>query len=228
MTLWEKEPQIGGLVRVAATLPFKHTLPRLLRYYEHALETAGVDVRLNQTVNPADLRDEQVVLATGAPWKIPGDVARGVVIPVLSAPEAIAGIDRLRGRVLVVGAGLIGMEIAWAASRRAAVVLAERDGDYDDDVNLHARLVVAVGLASAGVDIRFNAEVARLEGRTASLAQTGKPVTEAFDAVVWTPRASISSPASPTEGAVVAVGECGIARGLLESTASGHQAALRL
>ena len=45
VTLWERRGRIGGLVRSAAMLPFKSTLPRLLRYYETALARANVSLR---------------------------------------------------------------------------------------------------------------------------------------------------------------------------------------
>ena len=65
VTLWERRDRIGGLTRVAAQLPFKHTLPRLLRYYETALVHTTVIVNLGKEVDPNDLNDDLIVLATG-------------------------------------------------------------------------------------------------------------------------------------------------------------------
>ena len=47
--LWERQERIGGQLRLASALPFKHTLPRLLDYYETALKRAGVSVRCGES-----------------------------------------------------------------------------------------------------------------------------------------------------------------------------------
>src|SRR5262249_20856738 len=104
VTLWEESAAIGGQLRSAARLPFKHTLPRLLDYYEAALKRANVTVRLGETVTAADVDGDVVVLATGPAWRLPSETR--TTIPVLSPERAIAEIDSLGQRVLVVGGGL--------------------------------------------------------------------------------------------------------------------------
>jgi NADPH-dependent 2,4-dienoyl-CoA reductase/sulfur reductase-like enzyme len=223
--LWEKREQIGGLIRTAARLPFKHTLPRLLRYYETALAHAGVTVELGREADPARLDGDVVVVATGLPWTVPPVISRRASVPVLGGEQAIERLGELGPKVLVVGGGLIGMEIAWALAARCRVVLAERDSDFDDDVNLHARLVLIPELAKGQVDVRFQTEIADIGGRTA-IATLNMPANEEFDAVVWTPRPPVTS--RPGGGKIVAIGECAGARGLLESTASAYRAAIGL
>ena len=232
VTLWEKRDRIGGQVRIAAKLPFKYTLPRLLSYYETALAQAKVCVRLGEEANPAKLTDDLVVLAVGAGWRVPEKIGERAAIPVLTAEDAIAAIGRLGSRVLIVGAGLIGAEIAWAlATAGHSVVLAERDGDFDDDINLVTRIVFERELAGNNVEIRFNVEVQDVAGRTAWVMDCGVKRGEEFDAVVWT--AHRSGPVSETIASigrqhVIAIGECGGARGLYETTLSAYRAARAL
>jgi len=224
VTLWERRDCIGGLTRVAAQLQFKYTFPRLLRYYETVLARANVTINLGKEVDAASLKDDLIVLAVGVPWQIPSRMGAQATIPVLGAEDAIASLARLGPRTLVVGGGLIGMEIAWALSSRCSVTLAERDGDYDDDVNLHARLVLIPALSIAKVDVRFNTEVEEIVGREVMIVTNGERHTEQFDAVVWTPRDGVA--ACATGSNLIAVGECAGARGLLESTASAYRNAI--
>jgi NADPH-dependent 2,4-dienoyl-CoA reductase/sulfur reductase-like enzyme len=229
VTLWEKSDSIGGRVRTAARLPFKHTLPRLLRYYETALAQAGVILHLGKEAHAADLAGDVIVLATGATWQPPPEISAQATIPVLGVDDAIAALGQLGPRILVAGGGLVGMELAWALSSRCSVVIAERDADYDDDANLHARLVLIPALAKSRVEVRFFAEVEQVDGLTAVMMTAGKKTSEAFDAVIWTPRRHDIGPLGAVSGSkVIAIGECSGARGLLESTASAYRAAISL
>jgi 2,4-dienoyl-CoA reductase-like NADH-dependent reductase (Old Yellow Enzyme family) len=231
VTLWEKRDRIGGQVGVAAQLSFKRTLPPLLRYYETALARANVTLHLGKEMDAASHKDDLIVLATGAAWCIPPAVIEYAAIPVLGAEEAIANIRQLGPRVLVVGGGLVGMEIAWAMSSSCTVVLAERDGDFDEDVNLHARLVLIPELSRKRVDIRFHADVSEITGKTAWITENEKKCGDEFDAVVWTPRRSesiVQSISSQIGTNIIAIGECAGARGLLESTLSAYRSAIAL
>jgi 2,4-dienoyl-CoA reductase-like NADH-dependent reductase (Old Yellow Enzyme family) len=230
VTLWEKKDRIGGQLLAATRLPFKHTLPRLLRYYESALARANVTIHLGKNADAASLTDEVIVLATGAAWWVPLEISRSATIPVLGAEDAIARLEQLSRRVLVVGGALVGIEIALALSSHCAVVLAERDSDYDDDVNLHARLVLMPALSKNRVNVRFNAVVEEIVGRTVSMTVEGRKFTDEFDSVVWTPRQRSTGAriASYAGSNLIAIGECTGARGLLETTASAYRSAMAI
>ncbi|MCC6779530.1 MAG: FAD-dependent oxidoreductase [Hyphomicrobiales bacterium] len=232
VTLWEKHDRIGGLLRAAAMLPFKSTLPRLLRYYETALAKAEIDVRLGREVDPAALGDDIVVLATGIRWRIPEMIQEHATIPICTPEQVTVDKDRLGSRVLVVGAGLIGAETAWAlALTGRSITIVERDEDLDEDINLTARTVIELELARCGVQIRLNTEVEDVIGGTAWMSENGIRRGQPCDAVVWTAR-----PRDPIRDAmgkakrqhVLAIGECDGARGLYEATSSAHRAACRL
>jgi 2,4-dienoyl-CoA reductase-like NADH-dependent reductase (Old Yellow Enzyme family) len=227
--LWERRAAIGGQLRSAARLPFKHTLPRLLDYYEAALKRANVTVHLGETVTAADVNADVVVLATGPTWHASSDTR--TTIPALSPESAIAELDSLGPRILVVGGGLIGAEMAWALSlAKRDVVLAERDDDFADDINLVAKIVLAEQLARQGVDVRFHTDVTELVGRTARMCEGGAARNQDFDAVVWTARSGSEAESAANERfpPTIAIGERGGARGLYEATSSAHRAALAL
>jgi 2,4-dienoyl-CoA reductase-like NADH-dependent reductase (Old Yellow Enzyme family) len=232
VTLWERRGRIGGLVRSAAMLPFKSTLPRLLRYYETALARANVSLRLSQEADPASLADDLVVLATGTGWHIPEKIEERAAIPMLTAEDVVMDIDRVGSRVLVVGAGLIGAETAWALSVTGrSVTLAERDDSFDDDINLIVRTVIEQELARNRVELRLNAEVEDVTGTTAWISDKGLKRGQDFDTVVWTarPGRSVRHMIAATLGQnMIAIGECAGARGLYETTSSAYRAARAL
>ena len=207
VTLYERAIGIGGQLALAARLPFKSTLPRLLRYYERALEQANVKLECESDPPPASVDAEAIILATGS--RSPG----------VGCTEALRNPEALGERITVVGANTRGAELAWWLGTLAKrVTLVERDADFDDDVNLIQRLVLPGALAEAQVRVLFNTEFApEREAGTVVLACGAEPeLPGSLDA--W--RAGGRQ--------VELAGECAGARALIGATTSGYRAALRL
>lgn len=205
VTLYERADRIGGQLALAAQMPFKNTLPRLLGYYEGALQHAGVKVVCGTTPDPAAVEADAIVLATGSRWKAK------------SCVDALAKPDSVGERVIVVGANTMGAETAWwLGGLGKNVTLIERDADFDDDLNLVQRLVLPGALAQAGVRVLFNTEHDATQGEASVLLACGAEPDAAPDA--W--RAGGRQ--------VLVAGECAGARALIGATASGRAAALRL
>jgi NADPH-dependent 2,4-dienoyl-CoA reductase/sulfur reductase-like enzyme len=211
VTLYEQSSRIGGQLAAAAKLPFKSTLPRLLRYYEHALEQAKVQVVCGSSAEPASIEADAVILATGSCWP----VAKNAVgcMQALLEPEALGE------RVTVVGANTIGAEVAWWLGLLGKQVrLVERDSDFDDDVNLIQRLVLPKALADAGVVVSFNTEFSPENSEELAVLACGA-----------TPDIPGSLDAWRAGGRQVELaGECAGARALIGATTGGYGAALRL
>jgi len=210
VTLHERTDRIGGQLAAAAVLPFKSTLPRLLRYYQHALDKAGVKLVLQSAPLPESVDAEHVILATGSRW--PGSRDGLGCLDVLRDPGLV------QERVTVVGANTIGAEIAWwLGSLGKRVTLVERHADFDDDVNLIQRLVLPKALAEAGVSVLFNTEFAAAQSnQPVVLACGAEPDLPALDA--WRAGSRVAQLA----------GECAGARTLIGATTSAYEAALRI
>jgi 2,4-dienoyl-CoA reductase-like NADH-dependent reductase (Old Yellow Enzyme family) len=204
VTLYERAARIGGQLAVAAQMPFKSTLPRLLAYYERALRQAGVKVLCGNAPQPGSLDADAIVVATGSRWPAP------------SCVDALAKPELVGERVTVVGANTMGAETAWwlgGLGRR--VTLIERDADFDDDVNLVQRLVLPKALAEAGVRVLFNTEWRGGGEGTILLATRGEP--------------DVAPQAWRSGGMEIHLaGECAGSRALIGATLSGYKAALRL
>ncbi|WP_310961844.1 NADPH-dependent 2,4-dienoyl-CoA reductase [Nocardioides terrisoli] len=112
VTLFEKDQQIGGQFRLAMQVPGKEDFADALRYFRRRLEVLGVDVRLGVEAGVADLSSyDEVVVATGVVPRIPD-------IDGMDHPKAVSYADVLNGsvvpggRVAVIGAGGIGVDVA--------------------------------------------------------------------------------------------------------------------
>ncbi|MGB7364674.1 MAG: NADPH-dependent 2,4-dienoyl-CoA reductase [Rhodococcus sp. (in: high G+C Gram-positive bacteria)] len=112
VTLFEARDEIGGQFAIARRIPGKEEFAETIRYFTHALVSAGVDVRLSTRASAADLSSfDRVVLATGVVPRIP-DID-GIEHPsVMSYSEAVLGHRTIGARVAVIGAGGIGVDVS--------------------------------------------------------------------------------------------------------------------
>lgn len=227
VVLWERENRIGGQVRLASALPFKHTLPRLLDYYETALERAGVVVRCGESARADTIDADVIVHAVGPTWDTLGALTREAEIPVVGAGDALLHLDEIGGRILIVGAGLAGAELAWALSLRGRqVFLMERDSDFDEDVNLIAKLVLSRELKKCGVHVHFSTQFVGARGDMATVLHDEIPRELQVDAMISTIRRPVPLQAGGRPGVLrLVVGESRGTRGLLDATYSGYRAA---
>lgn len=114
VVLCEKDAELGGLMRIAAVPIAKQDLTRLIQYMARRLEGAGVEVRLNCTVDKAMLEGEfkgyEVIAGAGA---------QPIVIPAftgfkqwMTADDVLAGRAFPGRKIVVIGGGSVGCETA--------------------------------------------------------------------------------------------------------------------
>ena len=122
--LYEKAGRLGGLFNLAAVPDFKTGDHRLLAWYAHTVEKAGVKVHLNTEITVSDVEKlgaDEIIVATGAkPKSFPVDGCKSV-----TASDVLAGYDVGKSCVIV-GGGLVGCETAvWLARKGVRVTLVE-------------------------------------------------------------------------------------------------------
>lgn len=114
VTLFERDAETGGQVELAAKAPFKEAYDRWIKRLAAKALQAGVEFQLNTEVSPETItkgNPEVVILATGAEESVPP--IEGIDLPhVRYARQVLDGQFKIDGQVLVIGGGLVGMEIA--------------------------------------------------------------------------------------------------------------------
>lgn len=123
VTLFEAADRIGGQFNLAAAVPGKEEFTETIRYFRRRLELTGVKLKLSHRVQKGELegRFDDVVLASGVTPRKPS--FPGLDHPkVLSYPDVLSGRVVPGGRVAVVGAGGIGVDMC-------EFLLAHRDQD---------------------------------------------------------------------------------------------------
>ena len=128
VTLFEKDQELGGQIRYARIPPHKEVYGEWIDWLIDQVRQAGIAIKQGQEVTEAMLRKEKpeyVILATGGEKIIP-QIA-GLDCPhICDAWQLFSGAVKPGKHVLVIGAGLIGMETAdYLASRGSEVTVVE-------------------------------------------------------------------------------------------------------
>ena len=168
VTLCERGSEIGGNLIIGSIPFFKDDLRRYLDYLRLRLERSSVEVVLNREVDGdflGALAPHTVVLATGSemiPLGVPGGEKA------LPVGNALLNQSSLGKRVVVIGAGFVGCEVAWHLAHggrhvELADLLPESKLLADDHPVNRATLLYQ--LRSAGVTLRCSATLTQLTER---------------------------------------------------------------
>ena len=112
VTLFEKSDHLGGHVVEAGAHSFKSEIAKLNAWYRRELEALGVDVKLNHEPCINCIRKQEpdaIILATGTDEAHPDIPGIDKTVPSL---DAINHPEKLGEKIVIVGGGLVGCEIA--------------------------------------------------------------------------------------------------------------------
>ena len=196
--LLEKNNKPGGQAYTASIPPNKQGFALAIKYYMTMCKKHGVDIRLNTEATAdmvASFAPDAVILSTGATpavLRVPNDG-----IPVVQAVDVLNG-ELVPGKsILVVGAGLVGLETTdFLQSQMRAVTIVEMLDEDSDELGAKSSALF-YALRGSGVNIMTSTKVERF---TKDGAVTSTPEGEArlsgFDMVVL---AAGSTPYNPLE-----------------------------
>lgn len=126
--LYEKNSKLGGSLIPGSVPEFKDADRRLLDWYTNQLNNAGVEIHLNTELTLQQLESmnvDEVVVGTGA-------VEKSLPIPgadqdhVMSSIEALTSVKAVGNRVVIIGGGQVGCELAlWLKGQGKEVAIVE-------------------------------------------------------------------------------------------------------
>lgn len=126
--IFDKSDVIGGVFHAAGVPDFKTADHRLISWYEKELKEAGVQIHLGEEVTLEKIKSmdhDEIVVATGAEAKIPPIEGVGQD-NVITGVEALSGSKNVGEKVIVIGGGQVGCEIAiWLKDKGKDVKVVE-------------------------------------------------------------------------------------------------------
>ena len=205
VTLCEKGPRLGGVLRCEEDVSFKKKLGYYLDQQEAAVMKAGIDVRLNTAVDPeyaARFAPDVIIAALGAaPLKpgIPGIDGANV----MAAQDAYTQLDKVGKSVVILGAGLVGVELGLhLISNGRSVSIVEMLDHISDGGNFLHIPGLKVEINRLGLKIDFNTRAKEITPTGVICEAGGAEKTYDADTVVY------AVGQSPARDAAVALGGC--------------------
>jgi 2,4-dienoyl-CoA reductase-like NADH-dependent reductase (Old Yellow Enzyme family)/thioredoxin reductase len=188
VTVYEKNSALGGQYRIAAIPPFKQDIARALSYYIHMGKKHGVYFKMGTEVTARQIiaqKPDAVIIATGSEPIIP-DI-RGIKgNRVATALDILEGKKQPGNRVLIVGGGMVGCEVAdFLGEHLHRVTLIEMLSEIAMDVPLAAGYFLRRRLKEYGVQIETKTSVIEFLEDGALVKMGGKESRlEGFDTIV--------------------------------------------
>jgi NADPH-dependent 2,4-dienoyl-CoA reductase/sulfur reductase-like enzyme len=236
VTLYEKKESLGGKFLLAAIPPRKEVLREFVDYLVRQVEKLPIKIIVGKPFTPASLRrgkPDGVIIATGAnPLFPPIDgIQDSKVIPV---EDALSGDLALGSKVLVVGGGGIGAEVAdYLSEIGKEVTLIEMLEGIALDLVAHLQYFLNKRLREKGVHILTSTKAVRFEkGGLWVEDPQGTRKLEGFDSIVLalgsTPNDGIVKSLEGKVPEVYVIGDASKPREVMEALVEGEEVALKI
>lgn len=183
VTLYERSDKLGGLLHIAASLPFKYDMRRYLAWMIKETMNCGAKIVLNTEVTPELIAKENpdaVMVAIGAvPAKppIPGITGKNVVW----AGDVDTGRVKTGHKVIVAGAGLTGAECAIALAQEGkdvTVIDMISPDDFTKDAAAICRLSIGRLFAELNIKTVFESKITEIKDKGVKFVDKNGKVAE--------------------------------------------------
>ena len=231
--LCEKGPKLGGVLLCEDKVPFKTHLKEYLERQAMLCARAGVEIRLNTTVTPqyaVAQKADVLIAALGArPVKPPVEGIDGA--NVYAAEEIYLDASKAGQKVVILGAGLVGVEMAifLAQQGREATLVEILDRPNLENAAMHA-MAVMKELRQRKIPMRLNTRATKIRPDGVEIeGPEGKGFLEA-DTVIYAAgmRAQRDEAIALSQCApeFVMLGDCQTPKNIIAATQTAHTAAM--
>lgn len=188
VSLVEKSGELGGNLRLAAIPPLRDDIQKGIQFFEREIHRLEVPVRLGERATPESIEKDhpdEVVIATGAfPLRpaIPGIDKAHVVF----AKDVLLRKRSVGQRVLIIGGGLVGTEVAdFLSENGKAVVLVEMLEDIALDRDKASTTFLRQRLREHNVEIWLSSKVTRISENSVIVEKDGaEKIIDPVDSVI--------------------------------------------
>ncbi len=168
VSIFDKNKVLGGHIIEASVPEFKKDERDLLKWYEQELKENDVEINLGTEVNSElveKINPDEVIVATGAKDRIPP-------IPgidkknVLTAAQALMDKEKIGEKVVIIGGGLVGCEVAiWLAQQgKKSTIVEMMDGLLSSVFVSHANdMMLKDMIKFHGIDVKTNTSLLEIK-----------------------------------------------------------------
>lgn len=186
--LFEKEERLGGQLNIVDYAGIhKQDLKRYRDYLVYQIEHSNVQVHLNNAPLKEDLKDyDVVILALGARPLIPN--IKGIdQKQVHNCIQAYHDIQKMGNRIVIIGGGSIGVELAVELSEQGKIVsIIEKSDELATASNLLYKAGLKEALKDLPIQLFMNADVTSIHETNVEFTQYDKCHQISYDDVIIT------------------------------------------
>jgi 2,4-dienoyl-CoA reductase-like NADH-dependent reductase (Old Yellow Enzyme family)/thioredoxin reductase len=233
VTIFEKESKIGGQIQYAGIPPYKDVYLTWIRWLEQAVREMGVEIRTGTPLTREELRTgkpDAVIVATGGERIVPQ--IEGIDLPhVCDAWQILAGAVPPGRNVLVIGGGLIGMEVAdFLCEKVQTLTVVEALPTSSVSKLASHGYMLHRRLRQAGCGQIYNCTVTKITQNAVSILTGAEErnlsgVDQVVVAVGLSPKQELKSILEELGIRFILVGDAMMPRRIIEATEEGAQAA---
>ena len=237
VTVYEKTGELGGNMRLAAFPPGKGDLSGMVRNYIVKCQQSGVRMILNQEMTKEKIKEESpdaIIIATGSKpliLPIPGIDNNNLIF----ADDVLTGKSKCGLKVLVVGGGMVGSEVATflGEAGHEVTVIELRDKIGADVISEHRKYLMK-DFEDYHIQTKTGARVKEFfkDGVSYTLEDSTLRVLTGFDSVVlsmgYSSYNSLGEEYHTLARAVIVIGDAKKPRRALDATREAYEAAMSL
>lgn len=233
----EMSDHLGGQFVLAGKAPQKAEFVQATQDEANFVRMAGIDTRLNTRVDAAfieEMKPDEVVIATGAgPLLIP---IPGATLPhVSNAHQVLAGEVQPKGRVVIIGGGIVGVEVAeYLISLGLECKIIEMKNEVASDLGVYRKMLSKIELERNNVECIVNASCKEIADGFVRYERDSKEFELVCDSVVIAagakplPTEEISGACEKLGIPYHVIGDAVSARRALNAVAEGVEIALKI
>jgi pyruvate/2-oxoglutarate dehydrogenase complex dihydrolipoamide dehydrogenase (E3) component len=203
-----------------------------LDYQAQELRRAGVRIELNREVTPQyakSMEADIIIAALGAVAVVPNiDGIDGC--NVLSASDAYKSAENIGGKVVILGAGLVGMELSiHLAMLGREITVIEMLDSINDGGNFQHMKAVRIEMERHNVKLRLSTAATRIDADGVhAMSPNGELFFKADNVVYAVGQAPLSNEAAALRDAApefYEIGDCVRPRNIMSATAAAYEIA---
>ncbi len=232
VTLCEKSDRLGGALVCEEHVPFKHKIRDYLAYQARQIGRASIDVRLQTEVTPelaSSLKPDVIIAALGARPVVPP--IKGIEgTNVLSAEYAYENITAVGKKAVILGGGLVGIELAiYLASLGKDVTVMEMMPEMNNGGNILHQHALDVEITRLNIRLTLGTKAVEISDKGVLGCRGSQEELFEADTVIYAiGQAPLSAEADALRDCApefYIIGDCGIPKNIMQATSMADAAA---
>lgn len=185
--LCEASGELGGQFLLAGEAPRKSEMKVAVLSMAKKAERMGIDIRINTAVDRnliEEIKPHTLINAIGAEPLMPN--IKGIDnSSVFNSHEILSGKAKVRGNVVVIGGGLVGVEAAeYLAEKGSKVTVLEMLKEFASDLGAPRKICVTENVYAAGITPVTEVKVTEIKENLVVGVKNGEEVAYPFDYAV--------------------------------------------